>query len=222
MSLFRVSTAVRNIRTVHNDTWTDMCLKRPVVRTPSLLGILGLRKKRKRSVLDFDDLADEFGGDELALDFPRADLDAATSVSLRLYPEPYCSVVAGMPLACFETSILELFAHNGEYDAETDRIIESLTDEQVLEAINQRNASGIFLLPANFTSYLAGVRRDAGGRIVSAEATYIQWFGRMNMTAAKLRPAPGRVEPIDPRMLDWEGDKLAAMQNQTGYPQVRR
>jgi len=161
--------------------------------------------------------------DEKAPDIPGADLDPATSFSLNQYPEPYCSVVKGMPLACFETSLLELFGHDGEYDAETDRLMERLTDKEVLEAINQRNTSGIFLLPANFTSYryLAGVRRDASGRILSAEATYIHWFGQMNMTAAKLTPVPGRIEPIDPRMLELEGEMLAVMQNKTGFPQVR-
>jgi hypothetical protein len=196
-----------------------MCLKRPVVKTPSLAEFLGRRRRRRN--LDFDDLDEDFGDGE-GTELPRTDLDVATSFSLELYPQPYCSVVSRMPLACFETSILELFGHNGEYDEETEATIDRLTDEDVLEAINTRNISGIFLLPANFTSYLSGVRRDKGsGKILAAAATYIQWFGQMNMTEAKLNPAPGRIEPIDPRMLDWEGDMLAVMQNTSGYPQVR-
>jgi len=213
----RTSTGVRNIRTVNNDTWSDMCLKRPVVKAPSLANIFGRRRRRD---LEFGDM-DEAFQDEEEPALPRTDLDAATSFSLDLYPEPYCSIVVGMPLACFETSILELFGHDGEYDEETERTVESLTDEEVLSAVNTRNTSGIFLLPANFTSYLSGVRRDESGRIVSASATYIHWFGQMNMTVAKLNPVPGRIEPVDSRMLVWEGDMLAVMQNTSGYPQVR-
>jgi hypothetical protein len=197
-----------------------MCVHRPVIKPPALTDIFG--RKRKRRDIDFEDFDDEFfnvpvAGPELS----SYDNDVATSVSLELYPQPYCSFVVGMPRACFETSILELFGHDGAYDEVTARRMESLTDEEVLRIINTQNTSGIFLLPANFTSYLSGIRRDESGRIVAAEATYIQWFGRMNMTAAKLNPAEGRVEPIDPRMLDWEGDMLAVMQNTSAYPEVR-
>lgn len=216
---FRVSKGVRNARTARNDTWSDMCLQRPVVKTPSLADIFGRRRRRD---IDPEWMDDEFFDE---VDLPPAvsnsELDAATGFSLELYPQPYCSVVEGMPTACFETSILELFGNDGAYDDSTDRLMASLTDEQVLEAVNTRNTSGIFLLPANFTAYLSGIRHDdESGRIVGAAATYIQWLGRMNMTAAKLEPVEGRVEPMDPRMLDWEGEMLAVMQNTSGYPQV--
>ena len=197
-----------------------MCVQRPVVKTPSLAEIFGRKRKRKRRDIDFDDLGDDFADVDVP-QITRSDLDSATSFSIELYPEPYCSIVVGMPRACFETSILELFGHNGDYDEESDLTVDGLTDEKVLEVINTSNTSGIFLLPANFTSYLSGVRRDESGRIVSAEATYIQWFSRMNMTAAKLHPVAGRPEPIDPRMLDWEGDMLAVMQNTSSYPPVK-
>jgi hypothetical protein len=216
---FRVSEGVRKIKTVHNDTWQDVCLERPVIKPPALIDVFG--RKRKRRDIDFEDFEDDFAN-VAEPEVASSDLDVATGFSLELYPQPYCSLVGGMPRACFETSILELFGHDGAYDDVTAERMESLTDEEVLRIINTQNTSGIFLLPSNFTSYLSGIRRDESGRIVSAEATYIQWFGRMNMTAAKLNPVEGRVEPIDLRMLDWEGDMLAVMQNTSLYPQVRR
>ena len=56
--------------------------------------------------------------------------------SVAFYPEQYCPVVESMPLGCFEASILEMFAVDGEYSDLTDRVIENLTQEQVIEAIN--------------------------------------------------------------------------------------
>ena len=117
-----------------------------------------------------------------------------------------------------ELSILEMFGKDGEYGDYTDQLMESLSDDQALAVINSANVSGIFLTPFNFTSFLSGVRRDARGWIVGAEATIMFWFGQMNMTEAKVNPAPGRGEPIDPRMLAWEGSMLNIMLNKTGYP----
>lgn len=121
-------------------------------------------------------------------------------------------------MACMEMSILEIFGNGGAYDEATDLAIANLSDEEVLDAINSVDVSGIFLTPFNFTTYLSRVRRDVDGRIIGAEATIMYWLGKHNMTEAKRNPAPGRGEPIDPRILDWEGDMLEIMLNTTGYP----
>ena len=81
-----------------------------------------------------------------------------------------------------------------------------------------RNTSGIFLGETNFTSYLSPVQYDDTGLIIGAKATYIVWLGKMNMVEAKQNPAPNRGEPIDPRMLQWEGDILNIMLNKSDYP----
>lgn len=41
-----------------------------------------------------------------------------------------------MPVGCFEVSLLEMFAVDGEYSEVTDRIIDNLTQEQIIVAIN--------------------------------------------------------------------------------------
>ena len=138
--------------------------------------------------------------------------------SINEYPQPYCDIVESMPLACLEISILELFGHDGEYSEATDTEIDFLTDEQVLDAINSRNTSGIFLDQANYTSYLSEITYDNVGLISGARATNIVWLGKMDMEEAKSNPAPNRGEPIDPRMLQWEGDMLDIMLNKSDYP----
>ena len=61
--------------------------------------------------------------------------------SIEYYPEPYCEIVNTMPTVCLEMSILELWAHDGKYDETTDREIEMLTKESILDKINSVNKS---------------------------------------------------------------------------------
>jgi hypothetical protein len=44
------------------------------------------------------------------------EVSRAEYYSLELYPDPYCDMVRKMPTACLESSILELWAHDGKYD----------------------------------------------------------------------------------------------------------
>ena len=44
-----------------------------------------------------------------------------------------------MDFACLEMSILELWANDGKYDASTDEAIESLTNQDVLDKLNNFN-----------------------------------------------------------------------------------
>ncbi len=80
-----------------------------------------------------------------------------------------------------------MFAVDGEYSEETDRMVENLTQEELLFRINNVNMSGIFLRESDFTSYLGGIERDAAtGKIVGAKATSMRWFGKANVTAIKV------------------------------------
>ena len=44
------------MRNDNNDTWTDMCSKRPVIKAPSIWDLFGRRRRRD---VDFDDLFDD-------------------------------------------------------------------------------------------------------------------------------------------------------------------
>jgi hypothetical protein len=39
--------------------------------------------------------------------------------SIAYYPEPYCSHATKVETACLESSILELWAHDGQFDNQT-------------------------------------------------------------------------------------------------------
>ena len=71
-----------------------------------------------------------------------------------------------MEEACLEMSILELWAHNGKFDQNTDEAMANLTLDGVIEKMNQQNTvSGVFLIDKNFTELLSKVRYDMNGRI---------------------------------------------------------
>ena len=113
-------------------------------------------------------------------------IDLGEYFSIEYYPEPYCDIVNKMPTVCLELSLLELWANDGQYDEATDKAMETLTKESILEKINNFNKSGIYLMERNFTSLLGGVKLDSSGKIVGAESTVIRWFVKMNATEALL------------------------------------
>ena len=219
-AMWRIRKGIADIVNTNNDTWDKMCLKRPIVKTPSFADFFG--KKRRRRQTDDDPFSDDWGDDEAFFDDGGKSSDSPSfdEIIKTLYPDPYCSIVKLMPQACFETSILELWARDGVYDKNVEEEIENLTEEKILEKINNVNMSGLFLVETDFTNYLSGVERDESGKIVSASATTMRWFGNMNMTAAKeTGGVPGRGEPLDPRMLEFEGDVVNVLTNKTHYPE---
>ena len=125
-------------------------------------------KRRKRDEFDFEDV---FGESE----FQEIDTNSSAEFdpSVALYPDICCPVVEAMPQACYEKSLLEMWGDQGEYSDNTDRTIASLTQQDVIDAVNKVEKSGIFLTKENFTEFLSGVTRNKTGHIVSAKATYM-------------------------------------------------
>ena len=50
-----------------------------------------------------------------------------------------CTYFPGLPSACFEDSVFELWAKDGEFDESVDREIENLTRDKILDKINNQN-----------------------------------------------------------------------------------
>lgn len=211
-TMWRVRKSVVEIVNKNNDTWDKMCIRRPVISASGF----GLRRRRRQTDDDSDDVFTDWDDDD---EESFIDNSSPVDPSVGLYPLLYCPYVESLPTTCFETSILELWAVNGKYDETSEKEIMELTPVKIIDKINSNNVSGLFLVETNFTQYLSGVERDAEGRVVSASATVMRWFGNMNMTAAKeTGGVPGRGEPLDPRMLDFEGDVIEVLTDKTDYP----
>ena len=61
-------------------------------------------------------------------------------------------------------NILNIF--QGHYNEKSWKKIESLTTEEILDTINHKNVSGIFLKDFNFSELLGDIKYDEHGRII--------------------------------------------------------
>ena len=104
--------------------------------------------------------------------------------SVEYYPSPYCNLIEGFEKACYEFSILELWAENGAYE---DSKFDQLTTNDILNKINNVNYSGRFLVDKDFQSLLGNIQKDSNGQITGAAALEFKLIGHMNGTAAKLQ-----------------------------------
>ena len=50
-----------------------------------------------------------------------------------------CLYFPGLPTACFEDSVFELWANDGVFDESVDQEIENLTRDKILDKINNQN-----------------------------------------------------------------------------------
>ena len=91
------------------------------------------------------------------------------------YPSVWCPIISQLTTtACLEQSILEIWGYNED-------IYLQLTQEDIIAKVNEPNLmSQIFNIPLDINNYLGEVDRDSQGQIVSAKATNIQWFGKIN------------------------------------------
>ena len=93
-------------------------------------------------------------------------LFTARRVSQEFYPEPYCSLVQHAPTVCYEASLLELWADQGGLDTRAEVALRSLTQQQVLDMVNTRNHSGIFMVEKDFKKLLGDIRQGKGCSIL--------------------------------------------------------
>ncbi|KAK4313685.1 hypothetical protein Pmani_014974 [Petrolisthes manimaculis] len=119
-----------------------------------------------------------------------------------------------MPTACLEESILEMWG----YDTD---VIHSLTDADVVNAINTVNMSATFSYPLNFTEYLSGVERNTSGHITSARTALTRLIMQINSQRvdANFANNAGLSEGVDPELYTWEGKFIQALDSIPGTPQ---
>ena len=148
---------------ITGSSWESTCLKVPVVKVDDLL----TKKRRKR-----DDFMEDFFDDTESIQI-NTNSSTAFDPSIAFYPDIYCPIVEAMPQACFERSLLEIWGDQGEYSNAMEQKIASLTQQDVIDAVNEADMSGIFLTQENFTHFLSGVQRNSTGHIISAKGTFM-------------------------------------------------
>lgn len=134
--------------------------------------------------------------------------ELADEVSLNFYPEPYCSLVDHAPTVCYEESLLELWANDGDFDEESEKSIFNLTTDSIRETVNHHNLSGIFLREKNFKNVLGDITYDEFGQIIGAKVATLTWIGKVNLTALKQFGSVQRGDIIDKHTFDYEGQMI--------------
>ena len=101
------------------------------------------------------------------------------------------------PTVCYEESILELWANEGDFDEDSENTIFNLTTEDIIESINSRNLSGIFLRERNFKNDLGEISYNQSGHIIGAKVATVTWVGKVNLTALNQFGSVQRGDIID-------------------------
>ena len=104
--MYRIYKAVYAIKTEQNKTWEECCLRVPVVNIDKMIEEELDGKRRRREAQeddwDFSDFDDE------------KEFVEKTDMSVEKYPQPYCGKVSDLPTQCYQESLLELWAVEGE------------------------------------------------------------------------------------------------------------
>ena len=148
--MYKIHKAALEIRTSDNQGWENFCIQLPVVQVDlgqeeterkkrDIEGEEGEQEEAEDLFADFDisfEDDDDEDDDTFSAIRSGAGLGVSMDPSVLFYPDQYCPLVESMPQACFEVSLLEMFAKKGEYGPETDELIENLDQATILEAIN--------------------------------------------------------------------------------------
>ena len=93
----------------------------------------------------------------------------------------------------------------GSFNEVSDIKIAGLTEKEILDTINNKNVSQIFLKDFDFKNLLGDVRYNAKGDIIGAGAVEMKFFTTVNVTDVKLHGTATRGEKIDVESFNFEG-----------------
>ena len=80
----------------------------------------------------------------------------------------YCDLVTTLNTKCGLSSLLEIWRYE-------DDSIQTTTEQEILEAVNELTHSPWYGYKADYTSLLGGVERDSAGRVVRARTALMVW-----------------------------------------------
>ena len=133
------------------------------------------------------------------LPMSNVNIDMLEKWSDDFYPELYCGCIEATETACYEESIVELwaeqvstvadnqirrlqkylrdlqqrFSFQGAYNKWSDLRIQRLTQQEILDTINTKNTSQIFMQDKSFLSMLGNIRYNEWGQVVGAGAVEV-------------------------------------------------
>ena len=152
-------------------------------------------------------------------------MDLGFDPSIELYPGDYCNIIQDLTEEkCMENSLLEIWSEDN-YGDETEELLDTITEEDIVNAVNTNTFSKVLGFDQDFTKYLGGVTKNASGHIVSASATFIRFFGKVNVSAISQddlsSSSSTKGSPVDEFTLRWETSLIETLTeglgNHSGY-----
>lgn len=113
----------------------------------------------------------------------------------------YCSLLNTVRLECFEKSLLEIWGYDRN-------VLESLSQQDIIDAVNSKEISAIFGFPTNFSEYLGGITKNADGKIIGAKLMMQSWLSIINpdrVVTGNYIDDFGSGNEIDVDSFQWEG-----------------
>ena len=186
------------------------------------------RKRSVSNIIDDYEYYDKHDGDDesdMAKRVKRSSgkIDLGFDPSIDLYPTDYCHLIQDLTEdKCLENSLLELWTEDN-YGEETDELLDTITEEEIIRAVNSDTYSKVLGYDQDFTKFLGGIERNASGHIVAAKATFIRFFGKVNISAITKddRSSASKGSPVDQYSLRWETSLIETLTkglgNHSGY-----
>jgi len=148
----------------------------------------------------------------------KRQIDLGFDPSIDLYPGDYCNIINDMTeYKCMENSLLEIWSEDN-YGDDTDELLENLTQEDIIKAVNEISYSKVLGIQQDFTKYLGSIERNSSGHIVGAKATYMRFFGKVNISAITQDEIENtsKGSPVDQETLDWEQALIETLTQKLG------
>jgi len=237
-AIYKQRKALNSLR-IGNKTFEDLCIQVPILKFPDE-GFSACGREDKTATTedswaqfedfeDFDEEFENFGANDtgdgifaplLGMIMPETDvnIDVLENWSDEFYPDLYCGCIEATETACFEQNIVELWGDQGSFNEVSDLKIAALTQKEILDTINNKNVSQIFLKDFNFRELLGDIKYDSAGQIVGAGAVEMKFFTMVNVTAVKQFGTAARGEKIDLESFQFEGLMLEMLREKSWFP----
>jgi len=214
--LLKIHRKVENTTSHTGRTWSEYCHTIPFI---DLEPIADLLNDDYDYDYDYDEETEEESEESTtstenatlsrrkrALKRYKRQIDLGFDPSIELYPGDYCNIINDMTeYKCMENSLLEIWSPDN-YGPETDELLDNLTEEDIIKAVNEISYSKVLGISQDFTKYLGSITRNSSGHIISAKATWMRFFGKVNISAITEvdKGSNSKGSPVDQNTLDFE------------------
>ena len=192
----------------------------PTVTRVPIADIFQTKRRRKREANtssyydeDYDFWGGEYDeysdGNDIVITEERINLDkygkqndkkeAALETADELPDNIYCDLVTTLNEKCVLTNLLEIWRYNEDF-------INTVTQTEIIEAVNVLMRSPWFGYDADYSKLLGGIRRNSSGHIISAESATMIWTVKVpdDVEIVQNQGSGVEVELADKTTLAWE------------------